>query len=192
METWGRHGLCIRSIQQWIGSGPIPPVASATTSELYSLHIFTPVDGADRLNVDTFLNHKLVMHIAVAIIYGKKKANKMARNQPCSSGPRCMREIHNISNFTPGFIACAGTIGLRSRSKPVLALFREWDEEIFPESETSLGAVKEMDVGASAGHLNAALDAIRNAEVEEDVEMGGADNTGNAGNGEEEGDEDQY
>ncbi|KAK6988811.1 hypothetical protein R3P38DRAFT_3228415 [Favolaschia claudopus] len=148
---------------------------------------FTPVDGADRLNVDTFLNHKLVMHIAVAIIYGKKKANKMARNQPCSSGPRCMREIHNISNFTPGFIACAGTIGLRSRSKPVLALFREWDEEIFPESETSLGAVKEMDVGASAGDLNAALDAIRNAEVEQDVEMGGA---GNAGNGEEEGDED--
>ncbi|KAK7006550.1 hypothetical protein R3P38DRAFT_2793680 [Favolaschia claudopus] len=82
--------------------------------------------------------------------------------------------------------------GLRSRSKPVLALFREWDEEIFPESETSLGAVKEMDVGASAGDLNAALDAIRNAEVEEDAEMGGADNTGNAGNGEEEGDEDQY
>ncbi|KAK7014696.1 hypothetical protein R3P38DRAFT_2787527 [Favolaschia claudopus] len=78
------------------------------------------------------------------------------------------------------------------RSKPVLALFREWDEEIFPESETSLGAVKEMDVGASAGDLNAALDAIRSAEVEEDVEMGGADNTGNAGNGEEEGDEDQY
>ncbi|KAK7034351.1 hypothetical protein R3P38DRAFT_3185187 [Favolaschia claudopus] len=39
-------------------------------------------DGADRLNVDTFLNHNLVMHIAVAIIYGKKKANKMARNQP--------------------------------------------------------------------------------------------------------------
>ncbi|KAK6996251.1 hypothetical protein R3P38DRAFT_3628828 [Favolaschia claudopus] len=148
---------------------------------------FTPVDGADRLNVDTFLNHKLVMHIAVAIIYGKKKANKMARNQPCSSGPRCMREIHNISNFTPGFIAL-----VVFRSKPVLALFREWDEEIFPESETSLGAVKEMDVGASAGDLNAALDAIRNAEVEQDVEMGGADNTGNAGNGEEEGDEDQY
>ncbi|KAK7014703.1 hypothetical protein R3P38DRAFT_3573542 [Favolaschia claudopus] len=193
-------------------------VASGTTKLLLK------VDGADRLNVDTFLNHKLVMHIAVAIIYGKKKANKMARNQPCSSGPRCMREIHNISNFTPGFIACAGTIehfqivgiyrdiptmsrlnvfpqnddlekstlGLRSRSKPVLALFREWDEEIFPESETSLGAVKEMDVGASAGDLNAALDAIRSAEVEEDVEMGGADNTGNAGNGEEEGDEDQY
>ncbi|KAK6996291.1 hypothetical protein R3P38DRAFT_2800003 [Favolaschia claudopus] len=66
-------------------------------------------DGADRLNVDTFLNHKLVIHIAVAIIHGKKKANKMARNQPCSSCPRCMREIHNISNSTPGFIACAGT-----------------------------------------------------------------------------------
>ncbi|KAK7006551.1 hypothetical protein R3P38DRAFT_2793681 [Favolaschia claudopus] len=76
------------------------------------------LDGADRLNVDTFLNHKLVMHTAVAIIYGKKKANKMARNQPCSSGPRCMREIHNISNFTPGFIACAGTIRL-------LAIMRE-------------------------------------------------------------------
>ncbi|KAK7002020.1 hypothetical protein R3P38DRAFT_2648234 [Favolaschia claudopus] len=128
-------------------------------------------DGADRLNVETFLKNKLVMHVAAAVIYGKKKPIKMATNKPCVSGPRCMQQMHNISNSTPGFVACAGALtlwalsmdvelkkkgqqtginwyscyesylrylleGLRNRSKPVLALFREWDAELFPDSES--------------------------------------------------------
>ncbi|KAK7029211.1 hypothetical protein R3P38DRAFT_2775788 [Favolaschia claudopus] len=67
-------------------------------------------DGADRLNVETFLKNKLVMHVAAAVIYGKKKPIKMATNKPCVSGPRCMQQMHNISNSTPGFVACAGAL----------------------------------------------------------------------------------
>ncbi|KAK7029052.1 hypothetical protein R3P38DRAFT_2622167 [Favolaschia claudopus] len=182
-------------------------------------------DGADRLNVETFLKNKLVMHVAAAVIYGKKKPIKMATNKPCVSGPRCMQQMHNISNSTPGFVACAGALtlwalsmdvelkkkgqqtginwyscyesylrylleGLRNRSKPVLALFREWDAELFPDSEMSLGDVRVTNGAAGGDELDAALDAIRNAEVEEeeDVDMDNAGD-GETGNDEESGDD---
>ncbi|KAK7025888.1 hypothetical protein R3P38DRAFT_2626022 [Favolaschia claudopus] len=182
-------------------------------------------DGADRLNVETFLKNKLVMHVAAAVIYGKKKPIKMATNKPCVSGPRCMQQMHNISNSTPGFVACAGALtlwalsmdvelkkegqqtginwyscyelylrylleGLRNRSKPVLALFREWDAELFPDSEMSLGDVRVTNGAAGGDELDAALDAIRNAEVEEeeDVDMDNAGD-GETGDGEESGDD---
>ncbi|KAK7015776.1 hypothetical protein R3P38DRAFT_3361854 [Favolaschia claudopus] len=191
-------------------------------------------DGADRLNVETFLKDKLVMHVAAAVIYGKKKPIKIATNKPCVSGPRCMQQMHNISNSTPGFVACAGALpsfhlllcetlwalsmdvelkkkgqqtginwyscyesylrylleGLRNRSKPVLALFREWDAELFPDSEMSLGDVRVTNGAAGGDELDAALDAIRNAEVEEeeDVDMDNAGD-GETGDGEESGDD---
>ncbi|KAK6975107.1 hypothetical protein R3P38DRAFT_3411936 [Favolaschia claudopus] len=182
-------------------------------------------DGADRLNVETFLKNKLVMHVAAAVIYGKKKPIKMATNKPCVSGPRCMQQMHNISNSTPGFVACAGALtlwalsmdvelkkkgqqtginwyscyesylrylleGLRNRSKPVLSLFREWDAELFPDSEMSLGDVRVTNGAAGGDELDAALDAIRNAEVEEeeDVDMDNAGD-GENGDGEESGDD---
>ncbi|KAK7015670.1 hypothetical protein R3P38DRAFT_3361818 [Favolaschia claudopus] len=165
------------------------------------------------------------MHVAAAVIYGKKKPIKMATNKPCVSGPRCMQQMHNISNSTPGFVACAGALtlwalsmdvelkkkgqqtgmnwyscyesylrylleGLRNRSKPVLALFREWDAELFPDSEMSLGDVRVTNGAAGGDELDAALDAIRNAEVEEeeDVDMDNAGD-GETGNGEESGDD---
>ncbi|KAK7006796.1 hypothetical protein R3P38DRAFT_3282332 [Favolaschia claudopus] len=176
-------------------------------------------DGADRLNVETFLQ------VAAAVIYGKEKPIKMATNKPCVSGPRCMQQMHNISNSTPGFVACAGALtlwalsmdvelmkkgqqtginwyscyesylrylleGLRTRSKPVLALFREWDAELFPDSEMNLGDVRVTNGAAGGDELDAALDAIRNAEVEEeeDVDMDNAGD-GETGNGEESGDD---
>ncbi|KAK6971832.1 hypothetical protein R3P38DRAFT_2751984, partial [Favolaschia claudopus] len=146
-------------------------------------------DGADRLNVETFLKKQAFVkltfrRVAAAVIYGKKKPIKMATNKPCVSGPRCMQQMHNISNSTPGFVACAGALlwalsmdvelkkkgqqtginwyscyesylrylleGLRNRSKPVLALFREWDAELFPDSEMRLGDVRVTN-GAAGG-----------------------------------------
>ncbi|KAK7041225.1 hypothetical protein R3P38DRAFT_2512192 [Favolaschia claudopus] len=80
--------------------------------------------------------------------------------------------------------------GLRNRSKPVLALFREWDAELFPDSEMSLGDVRVTNGAAGGDELDAALDAIRNAEVEEeeDVDMDNAGD-GETGDGEESGDD---
>ncbi|KAK6984150.1 hypothetical protein R3P38DRAFT_3375291 [Favolaschia claudopus] len=161
-------------------------------------------DGADRHNVETFLKNKLVMHVAAATIFGKEKAKKLAREEVCDKTSRCMKDIHAITNSTPGIIANAAVLtlwglsadgqlkkrgqqtgidwhkrqesylqylleGLRQRSKPVMELFRVWDAELFPDTESSLGVAGVV----KDGELDAALDALRGAGVEEEDEMPG-------------------
>ncbi|KAK7025896.1 hypothetical protein R3P38DRAFT_2475216, partial [Favolaschia claudopus] len=54
--------------------------------------------------------------------------------------------------------------GLRQRSKPVMELFRVWDAELFPDTESSLGVAGVV----KDGELDAALDALRSADFEEE------------------------
>ncbi|KAJ6451967.1 hypothetical protein C8R45DRAFT_1083591 [Mycena sanguinolenta] len=73
--------------------------------------------------------------------------------------------------------------GLRERHEPVLRLFREWDDELFPDTEASLGAA--LGTGsANTEDLQAALDALSQTNVVEmDEGTGGEENTVGIGAG---------
>ncbi|KAJ7306748.1 hypothetical protein DFH08DRAFT_758178 [Mycena albidolilacea] len=56
--------------------------------------------------------------------------------------------------------------GLRNRHEPVLRLFREWDDELFPDTEASLGAA--LGTGsANTEDLHEALEALSHTQVVE-------------------------
>ncbi|KAJ7211231.1 hypothetical protein GGX14DRAFT_394175 [Mycena pura] len=74
--------------------------------------------------------------------------------------------------------------GLRERQEPVLRLFHEWDDELFPDTEDSLGAA--LGTGSTnAEELQEALDALRHTNVieMEDDNGGRGDNENGEGSG---------
>ncbi|KAJ7842572.1 hypothetical protein B0H14DRAFT_3139892 [Mycena olivaceomarginata] len=146
-------------------------------------------DGSISHNPETFLHNKLVMHVAAAIIFGKQKARTLATGKGSSSSSRCMQDIHQITRTTPGVVRNASVLtlwtlsadtslkkcgqqtawllnGLRNRHEPVLRLFREWDDELFPDTEASLGAA--LGTGsANTEDLHEALEALSHTQVVE-------------------------
>ncbi|KAJ7215966.1 hypothetical protein GGX14DRAFT_391637 [Mycena pura] len=76
------------------------------------------------------------------------------------------------------------TNGLRKRMRSVIDIFRVWDEELFPHTETSLGGA--MGTGTSSHGLQSALAAMESGErMDEDEEEGteGNEPDGSPGNG---------
>lgn len=73
--------------------------------------------------------------------------------------------------------------GLRECHKPVLCLFCEWDDKLFPDTDASLGAA--LGTGsANTKDLQAALDALSQTNVVEmDEGTGGEENTAGIGAG---------
>ena len=60
--------------------------------------------------------------------------------------------------------------GLRKKKKSVLNVFREWDQVIFPNSDSSLVGGAGQDQNTSSG-LKTALDMLEADEVEEEDEL---------------------
>ncbi|KAJ6461391.1 hypothetical protein C8R45DRAFT_1028250, partial [Mycena sanguinolenta] len=56
--------------------------------------------------------------------------------------------------------------GLHEKREPVFAIFRAWDDELFPETETSLGSKVNGDSAAQSG-LQQALSALSETQVVE-------------------------
>ncbi|KAJ7461102.1 hypothetical protein FB451DRAFT_1404958 [Mycena latifolia] len=67
--------------------------------------------------------------------------------------------------------------GLRKRHEPVLRLFREWDDELFPDTEASLGVA--LGAGsANTEDLQEALDALSHTQVVEMDDGSGGEEDG--------------
>ncbi|KAJ7624703.1 hypothetical protein FB45DRAFT_1030845 [Roridomyces roridus] len=74
------------------------------------------------------------------------------------------------------------TNGLRARMRNTVEIFRAWDEELFPHTETSLGGV--MGAGTSAKTLQEAVASLLQGErIEEDEEENENEETGRQSDG---------
>ncbi|KAJ7092945.1 hypothetical protein B0H15DRAFT_776958 [Mycena belliarum] len=72
------------------------------------------------------------------------------------------------------------TVGLRDKSRSILNVFREWDRAIFPASESGYGR-SQADRGSNDSGNQRAMEALRaekQAEMADDFEEGGEDDTG--------------
>ncbi|KAF7305290.1 hypothetical protein HMN09_00780200 [Mycena chlorophos] len=64
-------------------------------------------DFSDSFNAKTFLDSKLVMHVAAAFLYGPSKAVFLATGKGTVSANAVMADIHQITHTTPGLVANA-------------------------------------------------------------------------------------
>ncbi|KAJ6588229.1 hypothetical protein B0H19DRAFT_1300916 [Mycena capillaripes] len=135
-------------------------------------HLAAPVlhsDGSSSHNPETFLHNKLVMHTLWTL--SADTSLKKHGQQTGANWHLIGEQIHEwLLN------------GLRNRHEPVLRLFREWDDELFPDTEASLGAA--LGTGsATTEDLHEALDALSHTQVVEmdEESRGEEDAEGSAG-----------
>ncbi|KAJ7048130.1 hypothetical protein C8F01DRAFT_1268518 [Mycena amicta] len=69
-------------------------------------------DDASSFDANTFLYHPLLMHIAMATLFGPAKAENAATGKGQVAKGRCMAEIHDVRRTTPGIIANAAVYTL--------------------------------------------------------------------------------
>ncbi|KAJ7722107.1 hypothetical protein B0H14DRAFT_2411494, partial [Mycena olivaceomarginata] len=110
-------------------------------------------DGSISHNPETFLHNKLVMHTLWTL--SADTSLKKCGQQTAVNWHLIGEQIHEwLLN------------GLRNRHEPVLRLFREWDDELFPDTEVSLGAA--LGTGsANTEDLHEALEALSHTQVVE-------------------------
>ncbi|KAJ6453909.1 hypothetical protein C8R45DRAFT_1192317 [Mycena sanguinolenta] len=174
-------------------------------------HLAAPVshsDGSASHNPETFLRNELVMHKSRRLASGKgsssgskcmQEIHQIARTTPGlvrnaavltlwtlstdSSLKKCGQQTAVNWHLVGEQIHEWLLNGLRERHEPVLRLFREWDDELFPDTEASLGAA--LGTGsANTEDLQAALDALSQTNiVEMDEGTGGEENTVGIGAG---------
>ncbi|KAJ7817543.1 hypothetical protein B0H14DRAFT_2601947 [Mycena olivaceomarginata] len=134
-----------------------------TAGKITYHHLAAPVlhsDGSTSHNPETFLHNKLVMHVTATIIFGKQKARTLATAKGSSSSSRSW--VHNASVLKIHELLN----GLRNHHEPVLRLFREWDNELFPDTKASLGAALGTGL-ANTEDLHKALEALSHTQVVE-------------------------
>ncbi|KAJ7190440.1 hypothetical protein GGX14DRAFT_382155, partial [Mycena pura] len=128
-------------------------------------------DMSNTHNTNTFLKNKLPMHTLWAL-----SADVELKPAGQQTGISWQETQEHLVVYL--------TNGLRKRMRSVIDIFRVWDEELFPHTETSLGGA--MGTGTSSHGLQSALAAMESGErMDEDEEEGteGNEPDGSPGNG---------
>ncbi|KAJ7199479.1 hypothetical protein GGX14DRAFT_373051, partial [Mycena pura] len=138
-------------------------------------HFRAPIlhsDLSKTFNKDTFLRHKLIMHTLWALSPDTELRKKGAQSSL------------NYSKFHEEYLKYL-LVGIHKRKKPVLEIFKIWDAELFPDTDTSIAAGLTVD-GEGEGDLDEALQELERAES---VPLDGENEGAGEGAGESAGDD---